>query len=143
MRVDDGWSDIVIRNISPRGMLIRSHSPPPTGAYVEIRCARTTAIGRAVWAKDEMIGIRLQDRLQLEALLGTAKGGAGNLRLDPRAHPGRFLANVAERSRDNGRKLQSLALLLVVALAAMALAKSVAMTLAAPFDTVRQEMGAP
>ena len=144
MRADKGWSDIVIRNISPRGMLIKSASPPLSGAYVEIRCARLTAVGRAVWAKDNLIGIRLQDRLQIDALLGVAaKARIGNPPAEARAYPPRSLAGIAERSRDRARKFQYLALLLVITLSAAALASTVATTLAAPFEAVRDGMDRP
>ncbi len=143
MRTEAGWTDIVIRNVSPRGMLVKAETPPPAGAYVEIRCARLAVVGRAVWAKRNMIGIRLQDRLQMDALLGSvAKMPAASL-AGPHTHATRFLAGIADRSRDRARQLQYLAMLLVLALAAAAIADTVATTLAAPFDAVRDGMGHP
>lgn len=138
MRTDDGWTDIVIRNISPRGMLVRAAAPPPAGTYVEIRCARLAIVGRAVWAKHPMIGIRLQDRLQIDALLGRTALAPGGSPAGPSA--GRALAGVADRSRDRARQLQYLAMLLVFGLAAAAIAHTVAITLAVPFDAVRDGM---
>jgi hypothetical protein len=32
-----GWTDVCIRNLSPRGLLLHGQSPPRPGSYVEVR----------------------------------------------------------------------------------------------------------
>lgn len=73
MRCGAAWKDIFIRNISSRGMLVQAESPPAPGTYVEIRKASETVVGRAVWRGGRHFGVRTQDRVNIDALLGAAQ----------------------------------------------------------------------
>jgi hypothetical protein len=140
MRAGAGWSDIVIRNVSPRGMLVRAGCPAPPGTYVEISRGRLIVAARTVWANGDMIGIRLQDPIQLDALCGgLARPSAGNDDAAPVVQA-RRIAKLADRSREHARVFQYLLLLIGTAIAAAALAFAVAGTLRSPFDTVRTSL---
>ena len=139
MRAGAGWTDIVIRNVSPRGMLVRAGCPTTPGTYVEIRRGRLVVAARAVWANGDMVGIRLQDPIQLDALCGGVARMPDN-DAAPIAAPARSLRALADRSREHGRMLQYLLLLIGTAVAAAALAFAVAGTLSSPFDAVRTSL---
>lgn len=69
MRVDGGWTDVCIRNISSRGMLLQAGSPPRRGTYLEIYRGRHVAVARVAWTKDRSFGIHTQDRLDVQAII--------------------------------------------------------------------------
>lgn len=142
MRADADWTDIVIRNVSPRGMLLYTPGPPPPpGTYIEIRRAKQVMVGRAVWAGESLIGIRLQDRLQLDALLerrlhssAALSPGAANAGLQ-------FTARLAERSRVQAGRMQYFALVIALAAGAALIAHALTVTLAEPFAAVQKSLG--
>ena len=68
MRVGALWVEACIHNVSSRGLLVASDEAPRPGTYVEIRRGRNVLIGRAVWARGRMFGVRTQDRVDLAAL---------------------------------------------------------------------------
>lgn len=139
MRAGAGWSDIVIRNVSPRGMLVRAGRPTAPGTYVEIRRGRLVVAARTVWADGDMIGVRLQDPIQLDALCG-GLAHIPDSDAAPVAAPARSLAALADRNREHGRMLQYLLLLIGAATTAAALAFAVAGTLRSSFDAVRTSL---
>ena len=124
------WVDAVILNISSRGMLVRSDVAMDTGTYIDIRRGRQVIIGRAVWTNGNQFGVRTQDKIDIEALLGelsrpsSADGARPERRADPqRAAPTMTAAQRAERNRHLGSLLQY-ALIVAVALAAAGYAAS-------------------
>jgi hypothetical protein len=120
-------------------MLVRAGCHAPPGTYVEISRGRLVVAARTVWANGDMIGVRLQDPIQLEALCGGLARMPHN-DAAPLATPARPLASLADRSREHGRMLQYLLLLVGTAIAAAALAFAVAGTLRSPFDAVRTSL---
>lgn len=76
MRGDRGWADVTIRDLSSRGMLLSMETPPAVGSYVEICGPSTTLIARAVWVKGEYFGVRTQDRIDIDSLIGGGKSRA-------------------------------------------------------------------
>lgn len=124
------WVDAVILNISSRGMLVRSEAAVEVGTYVDIRRGRQVIIGRAMWTDGNQFGVRTQDRIDIEALLGelSRPSSADGARPERRADPGRAggavtAAQRAERSRQMGALFQY-ALIAAVALAAAGFAAS-------------------
>ena len=73
MRGDRGWADVTIRDLSSRGMLLSMETPPKVGTYVEICGPTATLIARAVWVKGEHFGVRTQDRIDVDSLVGGGK----------------------------------------------------------------------
>jgi hypothetical protein len=125
------WVDAVILNVSSRGMLVRSDSAVEVGTYIDIRRGRQVIIGRAVWINGNQFGVRTQDRIDIEALLGelsrpsSADGPRPERRTDPQrsAAPTMTAAQKADRNRHLGALFQY-ALIAVVALTAAGFAAS-------------------
>lgn len=106
MRRDGAWADVRIRNISSRGLLIQSDTPPPRGTYVEIFRARHTIVARVVWSKDRQFGIQTQDRLDVGAIIADPAqtpsapiAPSKDRRADPRQLTAAHVAERLERSR--------------------------------------------
>ena len=80
MRDGDAWSDANILNLSSRGLLLCAANPPPRGAYVEVRRGAYVIIGRVIWANADRFGVRAQDALAIDSLIGNAsrKGQVAN-----------------------------------------------------------------
>ncbi|MEG8038025.1 PilZ domain-containing protein [Sphingomonas sp. LR60] len=69
MRVDARWLDIVIHNVSSRGLMVGCDQAPAVGSYVEIRRGTLVIVGRVQWTKGRFFGLRSQDRLSVKALV--------------------------------------------------------------------------
>jgi len=93
MRADGALSDVCIRNISSRGMLLQAAAPPSRGSYVEIFCPRHTIVARVVWVQDRRFGVHTRERMDISAVLG--EGG-----LVDRRSPNRTSPNLGRRSTD-------------------------------------------
>lgn len=94
MRVGSQWMDVVIHNVSSRGMMIGCDQPPAPGSYVEVRRGTIVIVGRAMWSKDRFFGIRSQDKLSVKALVDEP-------RLASRPKPANdAAADAADRRRD-------------------------------------------
>lgn len=150
MRSGSEWSDVIIHNVSRRGMMLRAAKPPMRGSYVEVRKATMTIIGRAVWVNGQRFGIRTQDVIDMPALLdhaahqlGAAIGltpPAGERRNAPRAAT-ITPAQAAERNRQRAAIGQFALIAVVGGVAAWFVADSVHNMLTAPFDAIRSAMG--
>lgn len=69
MRNGSQWSDVIIHNVSSRGLMAGCDQCPAIGSYVEIRRGTITIVGRVQWSKARFFGIRTQDRLSVQALI--------------------------------------------------------------------------
>jgi hypothetical protein len=69
MRVSNHWSDVCIRNISSRGLLVASSNPPGLGSYVEIRRGSHIIVARAVWTSGNYCGLRSQEKLPIQRII--------------------------------------------------------------------------
>ncbi|GAA4777267.1 hypothetical protein GCM10023219_26450 [Stakelama sediminis] len=145
MRGREGWSDVLIHNVSAHGMLLRSATAPRPGTYLEIRKSTTRIIARAVWSKGQFCGVRTQDIIDINRLLsnaaealgaaiGLSAPGSGDRRTKPRQAVMKATAWTAERNRHLGAKLQFIAVAVVVALMATFLFELVMATLSSPFE---------
>ncbi len=109
MRTGSVWSDVVIHNVSSRGLMGGCDQPPPPGTYVEIRRGTIVIIGRAVWTKGRFFGLRAQDRLSVKALVDEPRlasrpqrandDSGSERRSDGRLEAEAHLARRVERSR--------------------------------------------
>lgn len=150
LRRASGWSDLVIRNVSPRGMMGQCADPPERGDYVEVRCGGYVIVARVAWTGEESFGARAQDLIELEQLVAGAEGRAqahgerrqgGRAELPPPPRPD--LAARQAASERFARRFDFLS----VALAGLALAGLAASAahevLAKPFDRAAAALGAP
>lgn len=69
MRSDDGWSDVTMRNVSSRGMLLFASKAPDKGRYIEIRKGDHAMVCRVMWTEGAEFGVLSQDRLDVEAIV--------------------------------------------------------------------------
>jgi hypothetical protein len=76
MRASGALSDVCIRNISSRGMLLQAAVPPACGSYVEIFCPRHTIVARVVWTQDRRFGVRTSETMDISAVLGEGTSAA-------------------------------------------------------------------
>jgi hypothetical protein len=106
------WVDAVVLNISSRGMLVRSDTAISVGTYVDLRRGGQVIIGRAVWTDGNQFGVRSQDTINIEALLGelarpsSADGVRQERRADPQRRGGASAAERAAFNRQMGTLLQ-------------------------------------
>lgn len=69
MQCDAGWVDICIHNVSSRGLMAATDAPPAVGSYVDIRRGTQAIVGRVMWRKDRLFGLRARDRIDMDALV--------------------------------------------------------------------------
>src|SRR5690349_1803152 len=72
MRAGGPRTDVCIRDISSRGMMIQASAPPPRGTFVDVDCAGQQIVGLVVWRKAHRFGVQTRDRLNVRALAGRA-----------------------------------------------------------------------
>jgi hypothetical protein len=72
LRGDSGWSDVTICNLSDHGLMARCSDPPPRGSFIELRKGGVTIVGQVRWSRDQRIGVRTQDRIDVGAVLEEA-----------------------------------------------------------------------
>ncbi len=105
LRGDAAPCAVTIRNVSVRGLTIAVRGPlPRTGSYVDIRRGALTMTGRVRWADGDCIGVRVQDRIDIPALVAGPRASAaqGECARDAR----RMVAERAERSRHIASTIQ-------------------------------------
>ena len=102
LKSGQGWRDVVLRNVSARGVMGECPAPPERGDYVEVRCGAYVIVARVQWASDDKFGARAQDLIALTDLIACAEGRqrpADERRLERRpAKPQRPQTTLAERS---------------------------------------------
>jgi hypothetical protein len=77
MKAGSNWHDIVILNVSSRGLMARSKCIPAPRSYVEIRRGtNVTIVGKVIWHDDQHFGIRTQDRISVSMMGGNGGGDA-------------------------------------------------------------------
>jgi hypothetical protein len=90
MKQGMSWSDVCIRNMSSRGLLLQGQSPPRPGSYVEVRRGSHIIVARVVWTKDQEFGARAQDLLPIEQIVRGPErtaSGVGRADQDPTERP--------------------------------------------------------
>jgi len=139
------WSDVGIRNVSARGMMMWSDRPPAAGSYVEVRRATHIIVARIVWVKGPLFGVRTQDVLNVRDMLdGGAsaprqlEGGRNDRRRAPRPP-----AVQEDTSRHLARRLQFAGVVAFAVVAAGLAAVGIATLFRAPLDRVAAAMVPP
>ena len=69
MRAGGAKTDVCIRNVSSRGLMLQTAHPPAAGTYVEIFQPAHTIVARVVWCKDKRFGVRTSDVVDVNALI--------------------------------------------------------------------------
>lgn len=148
MRYDNGWADLTVCNLSSRGLMAKCADPPPRGTFVEVRRGGVCVIGQVRWSYAGHLGIRAQEQIDVDGLLGQAPAkaaGTRERREGPRGDgPGRpreTSTALAERSRRWGRLFDWAVVTAVVIGAAGLLVSQVHSALSAPFGQVRAALG--
>jgi len=124
LRGPDGWHDACILNISSRGMLLQVAEPPARGSYLEIRRGSHVMMARVVWAGGHRLGVRMQDLLCIDAIVGEPDSANPDAAvriescIERRATP-RASADAHEQSRWRAHAYQFVWLVMIAASAAM------------------------
>lgn len=131
LRWDGKWFAASIRNISSRGMMLRTPTPPPPGTYVEVQMNAGAVAARSVWTFDQACGLRTQDRLDVNALRGSRAGGSAIARTSPRIAEARSaisrpITRSAEEQAERSRRAAALFQFLTLVAAGMTAASSLA-----------------
>lgn len=144
-----GWSDVVLRNVSARGVMGQCPAPPARGDYVEVRCGAYVIVARVAWTADDRFGARAQDTIELADLVACAEGRAREAeerRQGVRAAaPVRYRPTVRERHSASlrlGRLFEFGSLILGGAALAALLGGAAHDALARPVTTVSQALSA-
>lgn len=147
MRLGSEWLDIVIRNLSSRGLMAECDAPPRNGTYVEIRRGSRIIIGRVIWNRDRLFGVQSQDRLPVQALIDEPRmtrraqvAVAGGASAERRAVARPSLETQAERSRLLGMAFQNAAMAAAVVVAALVAGSCVYDALSAPMRAATAAM---
>ncbi|RXR29811.1 PilZ domain-containing protein [Sphingobium fluviale] len=76
IRMDSGWVDATIRNISTKGMKLHMPSPPPRGSFIEIRRGSAVVVGQVRWVDEGCCGLLAQGRVPVAQFKGAPAPGA-------------------------------------------------------------------
>lgn len=74
LRDNNGWSEVTIRNVSPRGLLLHGAGLPRRGAYIELQSDRIAIVGEVRWSIGGRCGVRTREDIDVDRLLGRTPG---------------------------------------------------------------------
>lgn len=147
IRLDSGWADARIRNVSSRGVLLQLDNPPPKGSYIEIRRRDVVIIGQVRWLGQDCCGLRTQDKVPIEHLKANKDGpvsanGNAQAFVDRRA-TARVMSpqEAAEQNRIKALVFQRMMLIAAGAGGAILLASLMFDALQKPFAVIAQTLG--
>lgn len=142
MRAGSDWGDVVIHNMSSRGLLATSDPICRPGTVVEIRRVHHVVIGRVVWQKGAYFGVRTQDPIDIQGIVSAKPPthkpvrsdapGAGDRRAERRV-------SIAEREAQSRRfaaKFQFAVMIVVIGVVAVFAAQGVGTLLSRPFSAI-------
>jgi hypothetical protein len=155
MRLGPAWTDVCIRNISARGLMVTAAIAAPRGTYVELRRGRHIVVAQIVWTRDNSFGLHTQDRLPVDAIvaepdrtgLDFKRAVAAQPRFDRRAAPRREAATCppqrSERSRMAARAMEFAATAMAGGVFASLIALAVVQAVSGPMATIGGALNAP
>ncbi len=145
------WADACIHNISSRGMMVAADGSVKTGDYIDIRRGTLIIIGRVMWRKDRFFGVRTQDRISVQTIVGEPRRAAAGAAPDPAGQGDRRLSSRlvqearaacnVERSRVISSAIQYGFLACGAVAAALFVATQVHEMLASPLHAVETALG--
>jgi hypothetical protein len=110
MNVGGKWSDGCIHDVSDKGMLLSSDSPPAIGTYVDIRRGTLAIVGRVVWNGGSRFGVRTRDPVSIAALIAEpvlkSRPATSERRTLTREESARRSARHADRNRHRSAAFQ-------------------------------------
>ena len=103
------WTDVCIRNMSSRGLLLQGRSPPSPGSYVEIRRDNHIIVARVIWSNQNEFGAHAQDFLPIDQIIRGPEGAisAGDSRNEHQAERRAVPRPSFDRSHEASRQLSS------------------------------------
>lgn len=108
MRLDGGFCDVRIRDISSKGLLLEAELAPKRGSYLEIYRGRHVIVARVVWSNAKRFGVLAQDRMHIDTIVNEPDE-SGPRKIDPatqlpverRASPRPSAQEIAQRATRN------------------------------------------
>lgn len=141
MRSQSGWSDACILNISSRGLLVYSNGAAQPGTFVEVRRGGQLVIARVVWRKNQRIGLHSPDPVHVEDIIGADSTAAAAIPAASGASiERRRIPRDSDTSRNQGRAVEFVAMVLIGGALAFAAMVSMEETLARPLSAVDRAM---
>lgn len=115
--------DICILDVSTRGLLATTASPPARGEFVELLVGRHKMVGHVKWAGERRFGVSLRERISVAALVA---GDSGSIMLEKaqsaRKRSGSLFDALGENWRNLGQVVQLGVMVAIAGLAAWLLA---------------------
>jgi hypothetical protein len=141
MRAGADWTDVVIHNMSSRGLLASSSPVCRPGTVIEIRRIHHIVVGRVVWQKGAFFGVRTQDPIDIQGIVTAQPPAHKPQRSDAGEDDRRAVRRVpaAEREAQSRRfasAFQFVVLIVAVGAAALFAAQEVGSVLSRPFAAV-------
>ncbi len=147
IRTDSGWADVTIRDISSRGIGLRSPRAPRRGDYVELCRHHHRLIGRVMWSDGECFGVLLSDAISVNDLLTSRPGrrNAEERRLRPRRSaaalrpgpdPRVAIVSVAQGSQNASRRMHFVAVAAIAGIGAFLVADLASNVLSQALESV-------
>ena len=147
-----GWTDVVIRDLSTGGLGAQSRHAPAPGSYVEIRRLNHELVGRVTWSNGTKFGVALRDRIAVNRVAAgqaadrNATGGLPNeRRLATRTlETGRRRPSngeeCADRSRQRGQIFVFVCLVFAILAASAFLYQTVEAAFSAPLKKISRHL---
>lgn len=141
IRLDGRWSQVTIRDLSSRGMLLSSRTPPRPGTYFEISGPGASFVARTVWVNGDKFGVRIQDRIDVE---GAVRSGALKVTESPNFEPAAPAPKRAANQNDarhRGRLFEHGSMVVAGFTAAAVIALLIFSVLSTPFRAIAETLG--
>lgn len=106
LRVDSGWQDAVILNLSTKGLMFRCAAPVQRGHFLELRRGAHVIVAQVMWSEDGKCGAKAQGLIPIaDLVLDRPSKRSKLLPVERRAAP-RTSAEQAETARRAGRAME-------------------------------------
>lgn len=105
LRVDDGWQDAIILNLSTRGLMFRCTAPVQRGHFLELRRGGHVIVAQVMWSDGGKCGARAQGFLPIAELMFDKPAKRTLLTPRERRVFPRTTAERAAQARQSGRAM--------------------------------------
>jgi len=78
IRDGSGWAEVLICNISERGMMLRGEHLPEEGSDVEVRGPAFVVVGQVRWRCGNRCGLRLREATDIQMISGEVDAPIGD-----------------------------------------------------------------
>lgn len=142
LRVDSGWQDAVILNLSTKGLMVRCAAPLQRGHFLELRRGSHVIVAQVMWSEGGKCGARAQGLIPIADLVLDRPGRRSQLLPAERRAVPRTTAERAEAARRAGRAMELVLAGFGAVCAAFLLADFARSTLGAPMERVEAALAA-